>query len=139
MLKDFQGEKDAAAILSAGISLAGPQKSPLNDGVPFVVVPEGYKVEHLLKRDESSARATGIVKLRDANSLVTYFNRQKRPESLICASLDPAKILNVIDDHRAFDMTTTVEHDGANWRGYRVSLCRHRVSGRRGLARIASR
>nr|WP_246217574.1 DUF2303 family protein [Paraburkholderia panacisoli] len=120
MLKDFQGEKDAAAILCAGISLAGPQKSPLNDGVPFVVVPEGYKVEHLLKRDESPARVTGIVKLRDANSLVTYFNRQKRPESLICVSLDPAKILNVIDDHRAFDMTTTVEHDGANWRGYRV-------------------
>ncbi|MEW9586769.1 YfdQ family protein [Paraburkholderia sp. DGU8] len=122
MLKDFQGEKDAAAILAAGISLAGPHKSPLNDGVPFVVVPEGYKVEHLLERDESPARATGVVKLRDANSFVSYFNRQKRPESLIYASLDPAKILGVIDDHRAFDAANTGNHDGANWRGYRVEF-----------------
>ncbi|MEW9586274.1 DUF2303 family protein [Paraburkholderia sp. DGU8] len=124
MLKDFQGEKDAAAILAAGISLAGPHKSPLNDGVPFVVVPEGYKVEHLLERDESPARAAGVVKLRDANSFVSYFNRQKRPESLIYASLDPAKILGVVDDHLAYDDALSGDHwaKGANWRGYRLEF-----------------
>jgi uncharacterized protein YfdQ (DUF2303 family) len=122
MFNEFHGEKDASAILTAGIALAGPHKSPLNDGVPFVVVPEGCKVEHLFERDENPARAAGLVKLRDANSFVAYFNRQKRPESLIYASLDPAKILGVIDDHRAFDAATVGEHDGANWRGYRVEF-----------------
>jgi hypothetical protein len=42
------------------------------------------------------------------------------PESLIHASLDPAKILGVIDDHRA--NSTDVAHDGANWRGYRIEF-----------------
>jgi uncharacterized protein YfdQ (DUF2303 family) len=124
MLDIFQDAKDAVAILSAGTALAGPHKNPLNDGVPFVVVPEGYKVEHLTERDESPARATGVVKLRDANSFITYFNRQKRTESLIYASLDPAKILGVIDDHLAYDEALSVDHagHGANWRAYRVEF-----------------
>ncbi|MFM0218243.1 YfdQ family protein [Paraburkholderia caledonica] len=124
MINDNENVHNAAAILAAGTSLAGPQKSPLNDGVPFVVVPEGYKVEHLDERDENPARATGVVKLRDANSFVTYFNRQKRTESLIYASLDPAKILGVIDDHLAYDEALSVDHSGhgANWRAYRVEF-----------------
>jgi uncharacterized protein YfdQ (DUF2303 family) len=124
MLDIFQDAKDAVAILSAGTALAAPHKSPLNDGIPFVVVPEGYKVEHLDERDESPARATGVVKLRDANSFITYFNRQKRTESLIYASLDPAKILGVIDDHLAYDDALSGDHSakGANWRAYRVEF-----------------
>lgn len=124
MIADNENVHNAAAILAAGTSLAEVQKSPLNDGVPFVVVPEGYKVEHVTERDESPARATGIVKLRDANSFVTYFNRQKRTESLIYASLDPAKILGVIDDHLAYDDALSGDHwaKGANWRGYRVEF-----------------
>ncbi|WNC90916.1 DUF2303 family protein [Paraburkholderia sp. FT54] len=121
MFNEFHGEKDASAILTAGIALAGPHKSPLNDGVPFVVVPEGCRVEHVFEREESPSRAVGIVKLRDANSFVAYFNRQKRSESLIYASLDPAKILGVIDDHRAYSTEFTNE-DGANWRAYRVEF-----------------
>jgi uncharacterized protein YfdQ (DUF2303 family) len=121
MLNDNENGHNAAAILAAGTSLAGPQKSPLNDGVPFVVVPDGYKVEHIFERDDSPARAIGVVKLRDATSFVTYFNRQKRAESLIYASLDPAKILGVIDDHRAYGSEFTNE-DGANWRAYRVEF-----------------
>jgi uncharacterized protein YfdQ (DUF2303 family) len=121
MINDNENVHNAAAILAAGTSLAGAQKSPLNDGVPFVVVPEGYKVEHVFERDENPARAIGIVKMRDANSFVNYFNRQKRAESLIYASLDPAKILGVIDDHRAYNTEFTNE-DGANWRAYRVEF-----------------
>jgi uncharacterized protein YfdQ (DUF2303 family) len=121
MLTDNENVHNAAAILAAGTSLAGPQKSPLNDGVPFVVVPDGYRVEHIFERDDSPARAIGVVKLRDATSFVTYFNRQKRAESLIYASLDPAKILGVIDDHRAYGSEFTNE-DGANWRAYRVEF-----------------
>ncbi|MDR5761920.1 YfdQ family protein [Caballeronia sp. LZ035] len=121
MINEFHGEQDVAAILGAGTALAGPQKSPLSDGVPYVVVPEGYKLEHIFERDESPARATGTVKLRDAASFIEYFNRQKRPESLIYASLDPARILGVIDDHRAYGSREDA-HDGANWRAYRVEF-----------------
>lgn len=118
---DNENVHNAAAILAAGTASADPKKSPLADGVPFVVVPDGYKVEHIFERESNPARAIGVVKLRDANSFVTYFNRQMRPESLIYASLDPAKILGVIDDHRAFD-TEFENEDGANWRAYRVEF-----------------
>ncbi|MPW17913.1 DUF2303 family protein [Paraburkholderia sp. CNPSo 3157] len=121
MLKDFQGERDVAAVLAAGTSLAGTQKSPLQDGKPFVIVPEGYKAQIVDEVFNNPARASGLVKLRDANSFVAYFNRQKRPESLIYASLDPAKILGVIDDHRAYS-AVGADHDGSNWRGYRVEF-----------------
>ncbi|BBP95928.1 hypothetical protein BSFA1_10570 [Burkholderia sp. SFA1] len=121
MLENFNGEKDVAALLAAGVSLADPKKSLLSDGVPYVVVPEGYRVEHLFDRDENPARATGTVKLRDSASFIEYFNRQKRAESLIYASLDPARILGVIDDHRAYGSLKD-SHDGANWRAYRVEF-----------------
>ncbi|SOE85647.1 Uncharacterized conserved protein YfdQ, DUF2303 family [Burkholderia sp. YR290] len=120
MLHDFQGEQNVAAVLAAGTSLAGAQKSPLQDGKPFVVVPEGYTALPLTEVFDNPARASGVVKLRDATSFVNYFNRQKRPESLIYASLDPAKILGVIDDHRAYNAEGS--RDGANWRGYRVEF-----------------
>ncbi|OUL79901.1 YfdQ family protein [Paraburkholderia hospita] len=121
MLHDFQGEQNVAAVLAAGTSLAGAQKSTLQDGKPFVIVPEGYKAQIVDEVFGNPARASGLVKLRDANSFVAYFNRQKRPESLIYASLDPAKILGVIDDHRAYS-AAGAEHDGSNWRGYRVEF-----------------
>ncbi|MFM0135055.1 DUF2303 family protein [Caballeronia grimmiae] len=112
---------DASTVLRAGSALAGPFKSPISDGLPFVVVPDGYKVEHLFERDPDPARAIGTVKLRDAASFIEYFNRQKRPESLIYASLDPARILGVIDDHRSYAGLQD-SHDGANWRSYRVEF-----------------
>jgi uncharacterized protein YfdQ (DUF2303 family) len=121
VLENFKGEKDVAALLAAGVSLAEPIKSPLPDGKPFVIVPEGFRTQTLDDVFESPARAAGTVKLRDATSFIEYFNRQKRPESLIYASLDPARILGVIDDHRAYGSLQD-EHDGANWRAYRVEF-----------------
>jgi uncharacterized protein YfdQ (DUF2303 family) len=121
MINEFHGEQDVAAILAAGSALAGPQKSPVTDGKPYLLVPEGFKTQVLDQVFESPARASGTVKLRDAASFIEYFNRQKRPESLIYASLDPARILGVIDDHRAYG-TLQDEHDGANWRAYRVEF-----------------
>ncbi|MDR5821960.1 YfdQ family protein [Caballeronia sp. LZ043] len=121
MLENFNGEKDVAALLAAGVALADPKKSPLPDGKPFVIVPEGFQAKPLDDVFENPARAAGTVKLRDAASFIAYFNRQKRAESLIYASLDPARILGVIDDHRAYG-SLHGEHDGANWRAYRVEF-----------------
>jgi uncharacterized protein YfdQ (DUF2303 family) len=123
MLQDFNGERDVAAVLAAGVSLACAQKSSLQDGKPFVIVPEGYKAQIVDEVFNNPARVTGVVKLRDATSFVNYFNRQKRPESLIYASLDPAKILGVIDDHLAYEYAGDGDPSkGANWRGYRVEF-----------------
>ncbi|SRR6266702_2968734 len=124
MLHDFQGEQNVAAVLAAGTSLAGAQKSTLQDGKPFVIVPEGYKAQIVDEVFETPARASGVVKLRDANSFVNYFNRQKRAESLIYASLDPAKILGVIDDHLSYEHALAGDDlgKGANWRQFRVEF-----------------
>jgi uncharacterized protein YfdQ (DUF2303 family) len=123
-LNKISGERDAAATLAAGAALGEIRKSPLPDGKPFVIVPEGYALETIDQVFEAPVRATGVVKLRDANSFVTYFNRQKRTESLVYASLDPAKILGVIDDHHSYEEALGVDDStkGANWRGYRVEF-----------------
>ncbi|KVN30740.1 phosphopentomutase [Burkholderia pyrrocinia] len=111
---------DISAALNAGTALAGPQKSPLADGRPFVVVPHGYDVRTLDERDPFPHRARGTVKVRDAASFIAYFNRQKTGNSLIYASLDPAHILGVIDDH--FPASDQLDNGGANWREYRVQF-----------------
>ncbi|WP_438391125.1 DUF2303 family protein [Caballeronia sp. DA-9] len=121
-LDSVSGERDTAATLAAGAALAETRKSPLADGKPFVIVPDGYAVREITEVFDNPARAVGVIKLRDANSFVAYFNRQKRPESLIYASLDPAKILGVIDDHRSYEEGFAVGHDGSNWRSYRVEF-----------------
>jgi uncharacterized protein YfdQ (DUF2303 family) len=92
--------------------------------VPFVVVPEGYRVEFLHERDDYPPRPKGTVKLRDAASFIEYFNRQKSGNSLIYASLDPAKILGVFDDYfSSEDAASEIGgQNGANWREYRVEF-----------------
>jgi uncharacterized protein YfdQ (DUF2303 family) len=112
------GERDFAAVLAAGASLAEIQKSPLPDGKPYVLVPPGYTVTTVTDTFKEPARVKGTVKLRDSASFTAYFNRQKRPESLIYASLNPARILGVIDDHLAAEVMS----NGANWREYRVEF-----------------
>lgn len=115
--------RDVAAAISAGTALAEPKKNPISDGLPYVVVPDGYRVEFLSDRDDYPARPRGTVKLRDAASFIVYFNRQKQENSLIYASLDPAKILGVIDDHFAgYSDTDVGGPGGANWRDYRVEF-----------------
>ncbi|ERJ35902.1 hypothetical protein L810_1159 [Burkholderia sp. AU4i] len=111
---------DISAALNAGTALAGAQKSPLADGTPFVVVPNGYEVQPLTDRDSFPHRPKGIVKVRDAASFIAYFNRQKMANSLIYASLDPAQVLGVIDDH--FQASESQDNGGANWREYRVQF-----------------
>jgi uncharacterized protein YfdQ (DUF2303 family) len=115
------GERDLAAVLAAGAGLAEIQKSPLPDGKPFVLVPPGYTVAPVTDIFTEPARARGTVKLRDSASFTSYFNRQKRVESLIYASLNPARILGVIDDHEESKDKPAL-NDGANWREYRVEF-----------------
>ncbi|RKU03381.1 phosphopentomutase [Burkholderia sp. Nafp2/4-1b] len=119
-LDTISGEQNIAATLAAGAALGDIRRSPLSDGKPFVIVPDGYQAVPVVDTFEHPLRASGTVRLRDSNSFVRYFNRQKRAESLIYASLDPAKILAVIDDHRAAG--TARDHDGANWRAYRIEF-----------------
>jgi uncharacterized protein YfdQ (DUF2303 family) len=124
MTKDHvvEGEQDLAAVLRAGAALVGVQKSPIEEGRPFVLAPEGYAVKYITERDDVPHRAKGVVKLRDVESFIAYFNRQKRANSQIYATLDPAKILGVIDDHHEHDEKTAADHDGADFREYRVEF-----------------
>ena len=108
-------------MLAAGAAIGDVRTSPLIDGKPFVIVPHGYRTQSIEDTFTRPARVSGVVRLRDADSFIAYFNRQKRAESLIYASLDPARIVGVIDDHRSFNQAQA-GHDGANWREYRIEF-----------------
>lgn len=120
-MNDFENCKaDLGAVLSAGAALGEVRPNPHNKRESIVLVPEGFTHEYL-QEPLTPPRSTGTVRLRDAASFVTYFNRQKRDCSLIYATLEPARFLGVVDDHfGAGDVSS--EGLGTNWREYRVDF-----------------
>lgn len=88
----------AGALLAAGRALGAAIHNPAQDGIPFAVVPDGYRIEPL-PCTEFPKRPIGNVKLRDAASFVSYVNAHKVRPSTIYASLEPARFLCVFDDH----------------------------------------
>lgn len=108
---------DVRALLKAGTALAEPKKNPEPDGRPFVVLPEGFAV-HELPTKGFPDRAAGLVKLRDAASLIQYVSDHKGATTRIYATLEPACFLAVFDDFLPGSDIATA----ANWRQWRAQF-----------------
>jgi uncharacterized protein YfdQ (DUF2303 family) len=110
---------DVRALLKAGTALAEPKKNPEPDGRPFVVLPEGFAVQALPVKGFPD-RAAGLVKLRDAASLIQYVDDHKGATTRIYATLEPACFLAVFDDFlpgAGVDLASA-----ANWRQWRAQF-----------------
>lgn len=74
-------------------------------GTPFVVVPEGYRLEQLGQLLPQPVRKTGTTNLHDADSFIAYVNDHKAPESRIYVDADfesgRIKFAAVLNEHQA--------------------------------------
>lgn len=66
---------------------------------PFVVVPEGYRLESLEGFLPYPLRKKASLKMRDEDSFIAYFNLHKDGYSNIYGQIDPPKLMGIIDDH----------------------------------------
>lgn len=98
----MQANTENEALFNAAANIGRAQANPQPDGRPYIVVPEGYRIEFL---DETldAPRQKGTVKLRDAASFVDYFDRFADEHSQIYATLQPAKFIAVLDEHHGTD------------------------------------
>ena len=100
---------DAETLLRYGSAIGVPRAPLIGEdgdldietwGTPYLFAPDGYRVidlEHLL---QTPVRKRGHFKFNDAASFVAYFKRHQMA-STIYATLNPAKFVAVLDDHRS--------------------------------------
>lgn len=90
------------ALLKAGAAAAECQC--IDDGIPFVVIPQDYKAADLERMLPEPIRKRASVVTIDANGFIDYLNKHSRLEhSLIYAQIDSEQnvcnLVAVIDDH----------------------------------------
>lgn len=78
--------------------------------MPFVILPEGYRVEDIERSLPAPVRKRGSVALHDEKSFIAYVRGEMAPDTRLYRSLDPPQFLAVINDHGA----------QADWRDYRA-------------------
>lgn len=90
-------------------------------GTPFVVVPEGYRLEQLGHLLPQPVRKTGTTSLHDAASFIAYVNDHKAPESRIYVDADfdsgRIKFAAVINEHSP---GADADINYAAWRDHRA-------------------
>lgn len=118
-LKTMLGEEAVANIALLAQHSIAPKEHPHKDGLPFVIVPDGYSVRTLPLPDRPR-REKGTVKLRDAASFIAYVNRFATVDwTLLYAQIDPARFVAVIND---YGPPSPLHGVGANWRDWRVEF-----------------
>lgn len=92
---------DFEAALGAGYVLA---KTQTDLPVPYVVIPEGYRLENLEHLLNAPTRKRGTVTLRDEKSFIRYHSIHDGLGTYIYGTLTPPQFTVVFDDHDAGDM-----------------------------------
>lgn len=87
-------------LIVAGME-SGKAIGPNGPGSPFVVVPEGYRLEDLEKTLTTPARIRATVKAQDVRSFIAYINRFKTAATMIFGSISDtgAFLAAVLDYH----------------------------------------
>lgn len=102
-----------ADLINVGASIGMPRNAGTEESSrPFVIVPEGYKVESLEHLGVVPWRKTAAVTMRDAASFCEYIDRQGGRPS-IYGRRDTGHFVAILDDNT---------YDGPNWRGHRASF-----------------
>lgn len=99
-------ENTIKALTEIGAAHANPQM--VGEGIPYIVVPEGYKVEEIERLLEIPHRKRGAIITTAASGFIDYLQKHSSAEeSTIYADIDSeksqCKLLAVIDDHSSAD------------------------------------
>lgn len=102
-----------ADLINLGASIGMPRNAGTEEfSRPFVIVPEGYKVESLEPLGVVPWRKTAAVTMRDAASFCEYIDRQGGRPS-IYGRRDDGSFVAILDDNT---------YDGPDWRSHRVTF-----------------
>lgn len=116
---DSQNNIDVA--ISAGAALSKPVSATmpeLHDGIPYVVVPAGYKVENLERLLPAPFRKQAGVVVNDSPSFIAYAKKHgSLDECVIYADIDTTAakctLIGIINDHKS---------DSPQWRDHRCTF-----------------
>lgn len=96
---------DAAVLLDAGAASSAPFKA--DGGVPYVVVPDGYRVEDVEKFEAAPARARGTITAETPEAFIAYYNRFVDEEaSMVFACTEAFTATGILDWHGKPDATS---------------------------------
>jgi Uncharacterized conserved protein (DUF2303) len=114
---------DVTPLLGAGAALGVYRTNPARDGLPYVVVPESFKIA-TLPTEEAPKRPVATAKFFNAESLIQYVADHKIAQTAIYGNQDEQNFTCVFDDfHRvsAFPQAPQVTaHMQASFRGFRA-------------------
>lgn len=97
---------DAAVLLDAGAASSAPFKA--DDGVPYVVIPDGYRVENVEKFEAAPARARGTITAETPEAFIAYYNRfVDEDASMVFACTEAFTVTGIIDWHGRPDAAMT--------------------------------
>lgn len=103
-------ESSVSELIDIGAALT--DSKCCTNGIPYVIVPNGYKVEDIERLLDSPMRKRGNIIITNAAGFIDYLQKHSASDvSTIYADIDSektrCKLLAVIDDHSA---------EGPNWR-----------------------
>ncbi|MBF0214212.1 MAG: DUF2303 family protein [Magnetococcales bacterium] len=91
-----QHQTDAQAIIETTAASLLQQTAGI-DGIPFVILPEGFSAKSLEVLMSVPSRTRATVTVNAATSFIDYFNAHATKDSVIFAQVDQNKITGVID------------------------------------------
>lgn len=114
MEKKINPENEMLSLLSAGAALGSMNTE--HDGIPYVVLPDGFSVHDLERLLPNPARKRANVSMRDTDSFIAYTNKHGSLDTCtVYADIDTlanqARYIAVIDDNGA-------NVDDARWRSH---------------------
>lgn len=92
-------------LLAAGGALATPRESPVihgEPGVPYAIVPDGYRIEHMRRAIDLHPAPHHIEAERRLHALyswLTYVERFETHATALYVQLEPAQFVAVFDEH----------------------------------------
>jgi len=101
-------ETEARAI--AALAAAGQQPLVV-EGVPVLILPEGYRLHQMDHLAAAPARKKGNTVLNDLASLIDVVKEQKTPSTHLYGTLNPPSFVAVFND----------THDAAGWGDHKAS------------------
>jgi len=94
--------KQTDAAVTAALAVASMDVKFANideESEPFVIVPDGYRVENLEHTLANPARLSGTTKVRDAESFAMIVNVDKSAATRIYRTVEPPQFVAVLNDH----------------------------------------
>lgn len=91
---------ESASTAALAVAAMEPHRCDI-DSEPFVIVPEGYRVDNVEHTLIAPVRKSGTTKVRDAESFIAVVNDQKGSGTRLYRTVEPPRFVAVFNDHES--------------------------------------